>query len=142
MGRHTCFLVCLSSSTVFFRIYASRTSAFLINKFIGKSHPSQPSESHQQPEINRISTKIKHLETTSSLLHRPPYLTSQCLPHTLNHNHTSPHLLLKNTTSSHHSRSQHTHARCTNTPKSRWKPPLDQHGGGAPMPMAQTRTAD
>merc|ERR1712072_939250 len=91
-----------------------------MGKFMGKSHPSQPSESHQQPEINRISTKIKHLETTSSLLHRPPYLTSQCLPHTLNHNHTSPHLLLKNTTSSHHSRSQHTHARCTNTPKSRW----------------------
>merc|ERR1712093_222567 len=115
-------------STVGFHIYVSRTSAF---SSISKS------------ASNLHSTETKPNETAPSpLLHQPTYLTSQCLPHILNHNHTSHHLRLKNTIWSHHLRSQHTHARCTNTPRSRWRPPLDQHEGGVLMLRAQTHTAD
>ncbi len=134
MAAPVCSLHLISSPEKHISISAHRRGPVpdyrYLQVFLPYCHLPQRFSSSQTP------SSISHLSYVSVITCK-----QICLPHTPNLN-LSSHLPLKNTRWITPLPSPHTRARCTYTPKNRWKPHPDRRGGGAPTPKAQTYTGD
>ncbi|KAH7323899.1 hypothetical protein BKA65DRAFT_76468 [Rhexocercosporidium sp. MPI-PUGE-AT-0058] len=113
-------------------------SCIAIDRYLTSSH---------LPSTNKIISHISQqyqATPSKSTTSKSIKLILRCLPHTLNLslNLTSHPLQPKNSRWIPPLHSQRTLARCTNIPRSKWKPPRAQQGGEAPTPRVQTHTED